>query len=101
MSQTVDSAPKGGDLKKAAGRSKAMENFSRYHTLAIEMAVAVITPVIVGRWLDTKTGKEPWFTLAGMVLGGAAAFRSVQRTIGESRKALKEGEDESSREPSE
>jgi F0F1-type ATP synthase assembly protein I len=75
------------------GRKKAMESFSRYYSLAFEMAIAVVVPILIGRWLDGKTGKDPWFTLGGMVLGGAAAFRSVHRTVTEvSRNEKKDGE---------
>jgi len=72
--------------------SKAIENFSRYKALAVEIAVAVIAPMLLGHWLDSRTGKDPWFTIAGVVLGGAAAFRSVQRAVTGSLKDLEESE---------
>ncbi|MBI5117083.1 AtpZ/AtpI family protein [Candidatus Poribacteria bacterium] len=68
---------------------KAMEAFGRAFTLGIEMAVAVFLPVLIGQWLDKKTGKDPWFTVAGMILGGAAAIRSAYRTLTESLSDLK------------
>jgi F0F1-type ATP synthase assembly protein I len=70
-------------------RNKYLEQFGRFYTLAIEMAVAVIVPMLIGLWLDKKTGKSPWFTLAGTILGGAAAIRSAHRTLSE---ALRERE---------
>ena len=87
MNQTPES-----DLAKSAdepGKSKdlhpkkSVQGFSRAHTLAVEIAVAVIAPTLAGWWLDTKTGQEPWFMIAGLVLGGAAAFRSAQKTYHE------------------
>ena len=69
-------------------RNNALQSFSRYYTLAIEMAIAVIAPLLLGRWLDARTGKDPWFTIAGMILGGAAAIRSAHRAISESLKSL-------------
>ena len=74
------------------GRNKALENFSRYYTLAIEMVVAVVAPVLVGQWLDSRTGKAPWFTIIGAVLGGAAAIRSAHRTITQSLRSLERDE---------
>ncbi len=97
----MNHAPESVSSKTVGRRSGAMENFSRYHALAIEMAVAVVAPVLAGRWLDTKTGKDPWFTIAGVVLGGAAAMRSAQRAIGESRRALENGDKPSDAESSE
>ena len=72
---------------------KPVQEATRYHTLAIEIAVAVIAPTLAGHWLDTKTGREPWFTIAGLILGAAAAARSVQRTYHASRRALESGWD--------
>jgi F0F1-type ATP synthase assembly protein I len=51
----------------------------------------VIAPVLLGRWLDSHTGKDPWFTLGGFVLGGAAAFRSALRAASELRRGQEEG----------
>jgi len=84
-----------------SGRKIALENFSRYYSLAFEMAVAVIAPLLLGWWLDGKTGKGPWFTLGGMILGGAAAFRSVHRVVTESSRKQKKDEESSNKESSE
>ena len=78
-----------GDAQKTGGAAfrrggKHVQEASRYHTLAIEIAVAVIAPTLAGHWLDTKTGKGPWLTIAGLILGAVAAARSVQRVYGES-----------------
>ena len=71
-----------GAMKR--GQERPLQKFGRFYTLAVEMAVAVIAPVLAGQWLDSRTGREPWFTLAGMVLGGAAAVRSAHRALAES-----------------
>jgi F0F1-type ATP synthase assembly protein I len=65
-------------------REKTLRKFGRFYSLAFEMAIAVIVPILIGRWLDGKTGKEPWFTIGGMILGGAAAIRSAYRAMTES-----------------
>ena len=94
-----------GDSEKSSGVAyrrggKPVQEATRYHTLAIEIAIAVIAPTLAGHWLDTKTGKEPWFTIAGLILGAAAAARSVQRSYGESQRALKKAEELSGAESS-
>ena len=76
-----------------SGRKIAMESFSRYYSLAFEIAIAVVAPLLLGHWLDGKTGKGPWFTLGGMILGGAAAFRSVNRVVTESSRRQKKDEE--------
>jgi F0F1-type ATP synthase assembly protein I len=83
------------------GRNKAMREFSRYHTFAVEIAIAIIAPTLAGHWLDSRTGKEPWFLIGGLVLGTAAAVRSVQRVYGESQRALNKAEEQSDPESSE
>jgi F0F1-type ATP synthase assembly protein I len=73
-------------------QERPLQKFGRFYTLAIEMAVAVIAPVLAGQWLDSRTGKEPWFMVAGMVLGGAAAIRSAHRALTEALGDLKRDE---------
>lgn len=65
----------------ARDRKGTLNKFSVAYSLAIEMAIAVIVPILIGRWLDGKTGMGPWFTLGGLVLGGAAAIRSAYRAL--------------------
>jgi len=101
-SQGVSENPTDESEKSAIrGRNKPMQEFSRYHAFAVEIAVAVIAPTLVGRWLDSKTGKDPWFMIAGLILGAAAAVRSVQRVYGESKRNLENTENPSSEESSE
>lgn len=73
-------------------RNKTMTQAAKFYTLAVEMLVAVLAPVFIGLWLDAKTGKEPWFTVGGMLLGGAAAMRSAYRALKESMKDNMRGE---------
>ena len=88
---------------KPRGRrsNEGVQGFSRSHTLAMEIAIAVIAPTLAGWWLDSKTGKDPWFTIAGLVLGGAAAARSAQRFHNESRQINESGDQSPEAESSE
>ncbi len=70
-----------GNPNMSRGRNKAISGFGMALTLSVEIAVSALIPILIGRWLDSKTGKSPWFTLIGMVLGGAAALRSAYRTL--------------------
>lgn len=92
----MPSRSEGSERKKRRGPNRTVQGFSRYYSLAFEMAIAVIAPTLLGRWLDTRTGKEPWFTIGGVILGGAAAVRSAQRAYAESMRELKRDKNSSS-----
>lgn len=49
-------------------------------SLGIEMAIEVVIGYWLGVWLDEKFGSEPWLMYVFLVLGIAAAFRSLWRT---------------------
>lgn len=78
------------------GRNKTMSGLAMALTLSVEIAIAALMPILIGHWLDSKTGKGPWFTLVGMVLGGAAAIRSAYRTLKEWSETRKDNQNSSS-----
>ena len=86
----------GSSLTMSRGRNKTISGFGMAWTLSVEIAVAALLPILLGHWLDSKTGKGPWFTLAGMVLGGAAAIRSAYRTLKEWSEIRKDNQNSSS-----
>ena len=53
----------------------------KYSALGIEMTMEVGGCTWLGIWLDRKLDTTPILMWIGMVLGFAAAFRAVQRTI--------------------
>ena len=105
MNQMPESVPAkmidGPSKTKGRRSNEGVQGFSRSHTLAVEIAIAVIAPTLAGWWLDSKTGKDPWFTIAGLVLGGAAVVRSVQRFYSESRQMNESGDQSPEAESSE
>ncbi len=49
----------------------------RASSAGIELALAVVVCLLIGRWLDGKLATDPWFTLGGVVLGSFIGFRSL------------------------
>ncbi len=50
-------------------------------SLGLEMGIAVILGLFVGRWLDGKAGTEPWLMLLCTGLGLAAGMKGVFRAM--------------------
>jgi len=72
---------RGTNATMGRNRNRNLNKFSVAYSLAVEMAIAVLLPTLVGWWLDKKTGRTPWFTLGGVILGGAAAIRSAYKAL--------------------
>jgi ATP synthase protein I len=51
-----------------------------YGTVGLDMVLAVVLGFFAGRWLDHKVGAHGWLTVAGFVLGVAAAFNILFKT---------------------
>src|SRR4051794_9868017 len=49
--------------------------------VGLQFAAAIIVFLFVGQWLDKKFGYNGLFTLAGVFVGGGAAFYSMYRKI--------------------
>jgi len=50
-------------------------------TLGITMAASVGIGAGIGVWLDGRWGTEPWLTVIGVLLGSAAGFLELWRTV--------------------
>jgi F0F1-type ATP synthase assembly protein I len=96
MGNTIVNPTVGANATMSRDRKRVYEKFGIAYSLAIEMAIAVIVPILIGRWLDGRTGKGPWFTIGGLILGGAAAMRSAYRALIELQK--RNGGDQSRKE---
>jgi ATP synthase protein I len=59
---------------------KQLKSFARVGALGIELALSTVIGLVLGQWLDGKFGTEPWLTLAGLLLGVIAGFRSLIET---------------------
>ncbi len=62
-------------------RSPQPKNYDllKYGSLGLEMGAAVVIGLLIGQALDGWLGTAPWFTVLFLVLGFAAAVRSVWR----------------------
>jgi F0F1-type ATP synthase assembly protein I len=49
--------------------------------VGLQFAAAIIVFLFVGQWLDKKVGTNGLFTLAGVFVGGGAAFYNLYRRI--------------------
>lgn len=49
--------------------------------VGIQFAVAIIAFLFAGEWLDKRLGTNGLFTIAGVFVGGGAAFYNMYRKI--------------------
>ena len=49
--------------------------------VGMQFAIAIVVFLFAGQWLDNRLGTNGLFTLAGVFVGGGAAFYSLYRKI--------------------
>jgi len=49
--------------------------------VGLQFAAAIVIFLFAGQWLDKKLGTDAVFTIAGVFIGGGAAFYSMYRKI--------------------
>ncbi len=49
--------------------------------VGVQFAVAIVAFLFAGQWLDKRLGTNGLFTIAGVFVGGGAAFYSMYRKI--------------------
>ena len=64
--------------------------FALASSISIEIATATVVGFLAGRWLDNKFHTDPWFMLAGLLLGMAAGMWGVYHTLETFRQKDKE-----------
>ena len=77
-------------------RTRAVWEGSRYASVGIEFGLSVIIGYLIGRWLEQRYGFSPWGTLGGIVLGFAAALRSLLRLAMQEERRNRAQEDDPS-----
>lgn len=64
-------------------------------SVGLEMAIAVVVPVLIGIWLDKTAGTSPWLMLVCLGFGFAAGLRGVWRYVADADRWAAESEQES------
>ncbi|HEY6088744.1 MAG TPA: AtpZ/AtpI family protein [Gemmatimonadaceae bacterium] len=54
--------------------------------VGIQFALAIIVFLFAGQWLDKRLGTNGLFTIAGVFVGGGAAFYNMYRKISAAQK---------------
>jgi F0F1-type ATP synthase assembly protein I len=77
---------------------KQLKAFARVGAIGIELALSVVVGLLGGNWLDKHFSTQPILTLAGLILGVIAGFRSLYQTV---RKQIQTSgrDDETPRDP--
>ena len=55
--------------------------------VGLQFAVSIVLFLFLGQWADRKLGTSPVFLLAGVFIGGGAAFYSMYRRLTTAQKA--------------
>ncbi len=63
--------------------------------VGMQFAIAIVVFLFAGQWLDNRLGTNGLFTMAGVFVGGGAAFYSLYRKITAAQR--KDDEDRSKR----
>ncbi len=79
-------------VNKKSGMMKAM----KYSVIGIEMAASVTVGGLIGYWLDTKLGTDPWMFIFWLICGLVAGFRSLYRMSKQFLKESKQNENQGS-----
>lgn len=76
------------------GQRGALPELGRLAGLGVQFAVTVALCAAAGWWADGGLGTSPWLLIAGALIGAAAAFYQVCRTLvsGGRPKDLEKGE---------
>ena len=97
------SAPRRPTMKARRGSAPYAEKTRGYFqtlsatSVGLEMAVAVVLPLLFGIWLDRKAGTSPWLMLLCLCFGFAAGIRAVWRYVAAADRQVAESEEEQPR----
>jgi F0F1-type ATP synthase assembly protein I len=69
------------DEKRPQPSSKKSLSGADFAGVGMQFAVAIIAFLFVGQWLDKRLGTNGLFTIAGVFVGGGAAFYNMYRKI--------------------
>ncbi len=73
-------------------KKSGIMKYMKYSVIGIEMAASVVVGGLIGYWLDTKLGTDPWMFIIWLICGLFAGFRSLYRISKQYLKESKEDE---------
>lgn len=73
--------------RKTDPKSSEELSVSTFAGAGLQFAIAIVAFLLAGQWADRKFGTSPAFLLAGVFIGGSAAFYSLYRRITKAQKA--------------
>jgi hypothetical protein len=78
--------PAGGkDSRDAEGTPEEPDStvvqLGRYSGLGLQWALSVVLFLFAGRWLDKRIGTDPYLTVVGAFVGGAAGFYALYTAL--------------------
>lgn len=62
-------------------------NVGSFAGVGIQFALSIVLFLFLGQWIDRQLGSSPVFLLAGVFIGGGAAFYSMYRRLTAAQKA--------------
>jgi ATP synthase protein I len=74
--------------RETSNRRETLWKGATASALGIEMAVAVVIGLLVGRWLDGRFDTEPLWTLVFLGVGIGAAFKGLVRVARQHQRDL-------------
>ncbi len=79
----------------ANDRNKSDYGGLRFAGVGLEFAGAVVGLTLLGYWIDTKLGSEPWGLLIGVFVGiVGGTYNLLREVLGETRRVDKQTRDE-------
>lgn len=69
------------DEKRPEPSSRKSLSGADFAGVGIQFAVAILVFLFAGQWLDKRLGTNGLFTIAGVFVGGGAAFYNMYRKI--------------------
>ena len=75
------------DNARRPDQKKDELDLSTFAGVGLQFAVSIVLFLLLGQWADRKLGTSPVFLIAGVFIGGGAAFYSMYRRISTAQRA--------------
>ena len=71
----------GGSGRRLGAGGQDGPGAGAYAGLGLQFAISILVLLWVGQWLDRRLGTAPILLIAGVFVGGGAAFYSIYRKL--------------------